>query len=686
MRMAGASSATTEALPAPTPRENTLKCSTHTAAMHDGMELFYRAWIPAGGYDRAVILFHRGHEHSARWEETVQGLAAPQTAYFAWDARGHGQSPGERGWAPSFATLVKDADTFARHICRAHDVAMEDVAVVAHSVGAVIAATWAHDYAPPIRGMVLATPAFDVKLYVPFAIPGLRLLNRIKKQAFVKSYVGGRLLTGDPEQAKGYDEDPLVSKQIAVNILLDLYDTSRRVVADAGAIRTPTLVLTAGADRVVKKSPQHAFYEGLGTHIKGIRSLEGSRHAVFHEKDRNRTFGHIRDFIDTLFENTPRNRSLMDADKTGYTKNEYDDLARPLPWLSPRRLWYAAQQFGMRTLGRLSEGVRIGIRTGFDSGESLDYVYENKARGITPLGRWIDAAYLKSIGWRGIRQRKVHLEDTLRRAIAEAGQDGDVVQVLDIATGGGRYLLETLKQESETPVAARLRDRSETALESARTNAKRLGLESSVTIEKGDAFDEESIASVSPPPRNRRRSRSRSPVGGSRRRTEEMSLSDYQRERMPPRGSGRPRSRSPRDRRSPPPNLRRRSPSPRRRSTTPPAYGRRGRHSPTQEEYDPDHPDLYSGGLASTVSVKQPGKPRYTAADRIRPEGHTFMRAMKDATKITIANPKAGAKRVLRSSPDVEIVQSKRSRDTTVVVEGRTSIRDRLGGRITVDR
>jgi alpha-beta hydrolase superfamily lysophospholipase len=34
-------------------------------------------------------------------------------------------------------------------------------------------ATWAHDYAPGIRCMVLASPAFKVKLYVPFARPGL---------------------------------------------------------------------------------------------------------------------------------------------------------------------------------------------------------------------------------------------------------------------------------------------------------------------------------------------------------------------------------------------------------------------------------------------------------------------------------------------------------------------------------
>lgn len=41
--------------------------------------------------------------------------------------------------------------------------------MIAQSVGAVMVATWVHDYAPAIRGLVLASPAFKVKLYVPLA-------------------------------------------------------------------------------------------------------------------------------------------------------------------------------------------------------------------------------------------------------------------------------------------------------------------------------------------------------------------------------------------------------------------------------------------------------------------------------------------------------------------------------------
>ena len=123
----------------------------HTFRTSDGVELFYRAWRPATELRRAIVLFHRGHEHSARWQDFIDRMALDDTWFFAWDARGHGRSPDDRGYATSFGRMVQDADEFVRHLSTQFDLPIENMAVVAQSVGAVLAATWVHDYAPPIR-------------------------------------------------------------------------------------------------------------------------------------------------------------------------------------------------------------------------------------------------------------------------------------------------------------------------------------------------------------------------------------------------------------------------------------------------------------------------------------------------------------------------------------------------------
>ena len=159
--------------------------SQHRFVSHDGEELFFQRWQPSAssGEKKAVLLFHRGHEHSGRMAHLVDELNLPDFEFFAWDARGHGDSPGERGDAPSFSACVQDIDCFTQHLQNEYGIQPQNMAVVAQSVGAVMSATWVHDYAPKIRALCMASPAFDIKLYVPLARPGLSLMSKLPLKA-----------------------------------------------------------------------------------------------------------------------------------------------------------------------------------------------------------------------------------------------------------------------------------------------------------------------------------------------------------------------------------------------------------------------------------------------------------------------------------------------------------------------
>lgn len=470
-----------------------MSATEHTFASWDGTALFYRAWLPATPTKRALLLFHRGHEHSGRWQDTVDALALTDTAVFAWDARGHGRSPGERGSAANLMTLIKDADAFARHVVATHGIVLEDTVVLAHSVGAVIAPAWVHDFAPAIRGMILAVPAFRVKLYVPFAIPFLRLKQKFFGPGYVKSYVKAKMLTHDRAQAAAYDADPLIFRQIAVNILLDLYDTSTRLLADAGAIHVPTLVLTAGSDWVVKPAAAQRFLHGLSSPIKESEDFPGLFHALFQETECARVVARTRRFIDECFQRPAPSVSLLEADQRGFTKDAYDRLQRPGAW------HFAITRWTLQSFGRLSRGISLGWRTGFDSGQSLDYIYENQARGFTFFGRMIDRAYLNAIGWRGIRIRRDHLVRLLRGLIEKLHAGRRPVHIMDIASGAGSYVLDTMHELRAIPASALLRDYQEGNLTAARRRAEALGL-TRVRIVPGDAFDRASYAGLEPRP------------------------------------------------------------------------------------------------------------------------------------------------------------------------------------------
>jgi alpha-beta hydrolase superfamily lysophospholipase len=461
----------------------------------DGLSLHYKAWNVQGA-TRALVLLHRGHEHADRWDSVIPSLTMPDTAIYAWEARGHGLSPGRRGHAAGFMEYVRDLDTFFHHLQKAHGLVPERTVVVAHSVGGVVAAAWVHDFAPRIAGLVLATPALEVNLIVPGALTSIRVMQKLKPDATIKSYVRGSWLTRDLSAAAAYDADKLISKDISAKILVDLFDTAQRVISDAEIMDRPLLLFSAGADKVVKREAIDALYTNYGCEQKTHLTLKGARHAIFHDLCRDEVCGAIKRFAERCITNFTPPR--LEADLTHPATNaEYANIKKPLPSPSLKGLSFILQRAALGTTGRLSQGIRIGHATGFDSGESLDYVYDNKPRGNLLVGKIIDYFYLNAIGWRGIRQRRACMNQALRWALKQVREADMPLQLMDIAGGAGRYLLDVL---DEPDLKILCRDWSESALARGRESAQQLGLSERITHLRGDAFDEASLASVEPKP------------------------------------------------------------------------------------------------------------------------------------------------------------------------------------------
>lgn len=170
------------------------------------------------------------------------------------------------------------------------------------------------------------------------------------------------------------------------------------------------------------------------------------------------------------------------------------DYAQPLHALNPKRWYFASMKKIMSGMGRWSDGVAIGERYGYDSGVMLEYVYRNKAGGKNFIGKLIDRNFLDAPGWRGIRERGEILKRELRREIDAHGGD---VRLLDVACGGGRYVIETLASGAKVQ-SALLRDYRNENIESASVLAKHLRVHA--RFERADAFSDADLANANPKP------------------------------------------------------------------------------------------------------------------------------------------------------------------------------------------
>ena len=398
----------------------------------DGSEIFYREWNFRPN-QKSIIIIHRGHEHSERLNDIATSEQFSGYNIFAFDLRGHGHTKTQT--SSVFMDYVRDLDYFSKFLKSEYEVKISDIFVIANSIGGVVSAAWVHDFAPQIAGMALLAPAFRINLIVPLANEMITLGTKLKKGLIIKSYVKSKMLTHDPEQQKAYDTDPLITRSIDAELLIDLAKAGKRLVDDAEAIDTPTLILSAEKDAVVFNKDQKMFHDKLDTDLKKLEVLPDFFHGILFETGKELVYNKIKDFADQCFAKTQKQISLA---QDAFSVKEYKDLENNVG----NNLNFKFQKWSLSRIGKISNGMAIGLKHGFDSGASLDYVYHNQPAGKLGFGKMMDKNYLEAIGWTGIRIRKQHLIQLIEQKIESLKKEGRTVKILDIAGGTGNYLFD----------------------------------------------------------------------------------------------------------------------------------------------------------------------------------------------------------------------------------------------------
>src|SRR5262249_10945813 len=127
----------------------------------DGLRLFWhtsRVASPAAH----VAVIHGYGEHLGRQAEISRALNGAGYTTHLLDVRGHGQSGGKRGHVDRFEEYLSDLELF---LARVKEQAKDaPVYLLGHSHGGLIAARYLLDKPEAVRGIVLSSPFFRLKL------------------------------------------------------------------------------------------------------------------------------------------------------------------------------------------------------------------------------------------------------------------------------------------------------------------------------------------------------------------------------------------------------------------------------------------------------------------------------------------------------------------------------------------
>jgi alpha-beta hydrolase superfamily lysophospholipase len=268
---------------------------------------------------RAVVLLVHGlGEHAGRYDALANRLFDWGFAVRAYDQRGHGQSGGARGVLPGRDTLLQDLAEIVddtRQRCLRLTQPVDGVPgrqqplpliLLGHSLGGLLVSRFEALKIRPIDGLVLTSPALATELSLLQKIM-IAVLLRLAPDFCVGNRLDPAYLSHDPQVVRNYRADRLVHDRISARLARFITIAGVDTIAAAALWQTPTLLMYAGADRLVKPQGSRAFLDAAAG-SPGVRAgtvtskcFDGFYHELFNEKNPEPVYEALQAWLDARF-------------------------------------------------------------------------------------------------------------------------------------------------------------------------------------------------------------------------------------------------------------------------------------------------------------------------------------------------------------------------------------------------
>ena len=272
-----------------------LKYATGTFTSSDNTDIYYQSWTPTPA--RALLVVAHGlGEHGGRYRHVVDAVAPLGLAVWALDHRGHGRSGGKRGHAMAFSEFTGDLRAFV-DLAKAREPGKKAF-LLGHSLGGLIALTYALVYPDTIAAVVASAPALKLAVEVPKlkAAVGNKLADLWPSLA-MGSGLKAEHLSHDTNEVRMYREDPLVHARVTARFFTEFVRTMDQTRTHARDLAVPCLLQQGTGDQIVHPDGAREFFDGLAVADRKFLEYEGFYHEIYNEIQRERPLKDLADWL-----------------------------------------------------------------------------------------------------------------------------------------------------------------------------------------------------------------------------------------------------------------------------------------------------------------------------------------------------------------------------------------------------
>lgn len=293
---------TTEALPM-TPAEAAVAATEDTWSVRDGTRLHTYRWSSDAAEQQSgavLVIAHGYSEYGRRYDGLARHLVSRGHPTYAYDFRGHGFSPGQRGHIDHYARYVQDCTDIAREVARRHP--RRPLVLLGHSNGGltVLRTVQRGEIAP--AALIMTCPMLALKRrHRPLSRRTAGLLALLVGRLPLPNGIDSRELTHDQAINQAWSNDPMNHGKSTPRWYVSALDAMAQAHAEAGRVTLPLLTLTAELDPVVDSAKIAQLVERTASADREVVVCRGALHEVLQEVDRQQTYKLIGDWLAKRF-------------------------------------------------------------------------------------------------------------------------------------------------------------------------------------------------------------------------------------------------------------------------------------------------------------------------------------------------------------------------------------------------
>ena len=261
--------------------------TTGTFTTAPEIDLFEESWETEGKADGALVIVHGFAEHCTRYGHVAEKLNQNAFSVYAYDQRGHGNSPGKRAYIERLEYLTNDLSVFVDRV--RGRIGDTPLFLMGHSMGGLVLASYVLRHDPQVRGVVFSSSALKIAADTKPILQKVSGFLSAVAPTLPVMQLDAKAISRIPEEVGKYVNDPKVYHgkmlaRTAYEMMSGMKDVQQRF----PEFRLPVLFLHGTADTLVDVEASKAAFERAGAEDKTLTLYEGAFHEVFNDNDRER--------------------------------------------------------------------------------------------------------------------------------------------------------------------------------------------------------------------------------------------------------------------------------------------------------------------------------------------------------------------------------------------------------------